>query len=82
MSLTVHQLEAEARHLTAAERAELAQRLFASLEDEEPAGSEAAVEQVWVEEANRRYDRYLAGETQAVPSAEALARVRARLAER
>jgi putative addiction module component (TIGR02574 family) len=82
MSLTVHELEAEARHLPAAERAELAQRLFASLEDEEPAGSEAEVEQVWIEEANRRYDRYLAGEAQAVPSAEALARVRARLAER
>ena len=82
MSLTVHELEAEARHLTAAERAELAQRLFASLENEEPAGSESGVEQVWLEEANRRYDRYLAGETQAVPAADALARVRARLGQR
>ena len=82
MSLTVHELEAEARHLTAAERAELAQRLFASLEDEEPIGSEAEVEQAWLEEADRRYARYLAGETQSVPAADALARVRARLGRR
>lgn len=82
MPLTVHELEAEARHLTAAERAELAQRLFASLEDEEPAGSEAEVAQAWLEEADRRYDRYLAGETQSVPSADALARVRGRLGQR
>ena len=82
MSLTLHELEAEARHLTAAERAELAQRLFASLEDEEPAGSESDVEQAWLEEADRRYNRYLAGEMQAVPSADALARVRARLRQR
>lgn len=32
MSLTVHELEAEARHLTDAERADLAQRLFATLD--------------------------------------------------
>lgn len=82
MSLTVHELEAEARHLTAAERAELAQRLFASLEDEEPAGGEAEVEQAWLEEADRRYDRYLSGETQSVPAEDALARVRARLGRR
>lgn len=63
MSLTVHELEAEARHLTAAERAELAQRLFASLEDEAPAGSEAEVEQAWFDDADRRYESYLAGET-------------------
>ena len=82
MSLTMNEIEAEARNLTAAERAELAQRLFASLEDEEPAGSEADVERAWLEEADRRYERYLAGETQAAPAAEVLARVRARLGER
>ncbi len=82
MSLTVHELEAEARHLTSAERADLAQRLFASLEDEEPAGSETEVEQAWLDEADRRYERYRAGETQAVPAADALARVRARLGGR
>lgn len=82
MSLTVHELEAEALHLTAAERADLAQRLFATLEDEEPAGSEAEVEQAWLDETDRRNERYRAGETQAVPAADALARVRARLGGR
>lgn len=82
MSLTIHELEAEARHLSAAERAELAQRLFATLEDEEPSEAEADVEQAWLQEADHRYQRYLAGETQSVPAADALARVRARLGQR
>ncbi|HEX6040331.1 addiction module protein [Longimicrobium sp.] len=82
MSLTMHEIEAEARHLTPAERADLAQRLFASIEDEEAAGSEAEVEQAWLEEADRRYARYLAGETRSVSAADALARVRARIAGR
>ena len=37
------------------------------------------VERAWITEAERRYERFLRGETQAVPAAEALARVRARL---
>lgn len=82
MSRTISELESEARQLTAAERADLAQRLFASVEDEEPAGSEAGVEQGWLAEAERRYERYRAGEAQPVAAAEALARVRARLGER
>lgn len=81
MTLTVHELEAEARHLSAAERADLAQRLFASLEDGEPAEAEAEVEQAWIDEADRRYARFLAGESQSVPAADALARVRARLGD-
>lgn len=62
-----------------AERADLAQRLSASVEDEEATGSQAEVEQAWLEEGERRYDRYLAGETTSVPAAEAMARVHARL---
>ncbi|WP_414682891.1 addiction module protein [Longimicrobium sp.] len=63
--------------MTAPERAELAQRLFASVEDEQPAGSEAEVAQAWLEEADRRYDRYLAGEPESVPAADARAGSRA-----
>ena len=81
MSLTVQELEAEARQLTDAERADLAQRIFASIEGDDLSGSEAEVEAAWLDEADRRYERYLAGETHASPAAEALARVRARLAE-
>lgn len=82
MSLTIHELEAEARQLTTAERADLAQRLFASIEDADPIGGEGGVEQAWLEEAERRYDRYLAGETGSTPAADAMARVRARLGSR
>lgn len=79
MSLTLKQLEAEALHLSAEQRADLAQRLFASIEDEEALENAAEVQQAWLAEAERRYRRYLAGETQPVPAAEAIARVRARL---
>ncbi len=79
MSLTLEQLEAEALHLPAEDRADLAQRLFASIEDEEALEDAAVVEQAWIEEAERRNQRYLAGEVQPVPAAEAIARVRDRL---
>lgn len=79
MPLTLEQLEAEAQHLSFEERADLAQRIFASLEGEDFTDDPADVERAWIEEAERRYQRFLRGETQAVPAAEALARVRARL---
>jgi putative addiction module component (TIGR02574 family) len=80
MSLTLEQLEAEALNLPLEERATLVQRLLESLEEdgmEDP----AQVERAWLKEAERRYARYLAGETQPVPAAEALARVRAQLTQ-
>jgi Putative addiction module component len=45
------------------------------------AAADDEVEQAWIAEADRRYARYLAGETQSVPAADALARVRARLGQ-
>jgi hypothetical protein len=42
----------------------------------------ASVEQAWVEEAERRYERYLAGNGQSIPAADAIARVRARIKSR
>jgi putative addiction module component (TIGR02574 family) len=82
MSLTLEQLETEALNLPPEERATLVQRLLESLEEEDGMEDPAEVERAWLEEAERRYARYLAGETQPVPAAEALARVRARLTER
>jgi len=79
MSLSLKQIEAEALHLPVEERADLAQRLFASLEGDDVLEDAGDVEQAWLEEGERRYQRYLAGETQPVPAAEAIARVRARL---
>lgn len=82
MPLTLQELESAARQLAAAERAELAQRLFASVEDELPSAGKVAVEQAWLDEADRRYERCLAGDTRSSPAADALARIRARLGGR
>lgn len=79
MPLTLDQIEAEARRLTTAERADLAQRLFASIEAMDEPDDSAAVERAWIAEAERRYERFIRGETHAVPATEALARVRAGL---
>jgi hypothetical protein len=57
--------------------------MMSSTEPEREAEAwEVGVEQAWLDEAEHRYERYLAGETQSVPAAEALARVRARLDKR
>jgi hypothetical protein len=37
------------------------------------------VEELWLDEARRRYDAYLRGEVQAIPGDEAMARARSRL---
>jgi hypothetical protein len=79
MSLSLKQLESEALHLSAEQRADLAHRLFASLEEEDSFEGACEVEQAWIEEAERRYQRYLAGETQPVPAADALRETRAEL---
>lgn len=79
MPLTISQIEAEARALTPEERADLAQRLFATLEDGGNLEPAEEVEQAWLEEAERRYQRYVTGQTQSIPAREALERVRRRL---
>lgn len=79
MSITLRQLEAEALELPADQRIDLAQRLFASIDDEDVLEDPGIVEQAWLEEAERRYERHLAGGTDAVPATEAIARVRNRL---
>ncbi len=78
MSRPLEQLEAEALNLPASERARLAQRLFASLDDEE-ATDPQEVERAWGEEVRRRLEAHHAGEVQTIPASEVLARARARL---
>jgi putative addiction module component (TIGR02574 family) len=82
MPLTLDQIEIEALKLPIEERADLAQRLFASLEGEETPEDLAEVEQAWLTEAEHRYQRYLMGDTQPVPAADAIARVRSQLRDR
>jgi hypothetical protein len=67
--MTVEQLEAEALKLPAHERARLAQRLLASL-DEDP-----EIERAWEDVAEARYQQYLAGEVETVSASEALAEI-------
>lgn len=66
-------LESEALKLTPGERAALAQRLLASLDED------AEIEGAWAGEIERRIAEVERGAVQVIPIAEALARVRAAL---
>ncbi len=66
-------LEAEALKLAPGERAALAQRLLASLDED------AEIEEAWAVEVERRIADVESGTVQVIPIAEALARVRAAL---
>ena len=66
-------LESEALKLTPGERAALAQRLLASLDED------AEIEDTWATEIERRIAEVESGAVQVIPIAEALARVRAAL---
>lgn len=67
------ELEAAALSLPRAERARLAERLLASLDDE------ADVEEAWQDEVKRRLEAYRKGELEAVPASEVLQEARDRL---
>jgi putative addiction module component (TIGR02574 family) len=75
MAASLERIESELMALSAEDRARLAERLLASLDDaaDENAGE---VERAWMEEAERRYQRYQAGEESGRPAEEVLARVR------
>ena len=66
-------LESEALKLTIGERAALAQRLLASLDED------AEIEDAWAAEIERRIADVESGAVQVIPIAEALAQVRAAL---
>lgn len=71
--MTFEHLEAEILKLPRHVRARLAESLIMSLDED------SEIEQGWEEEAERRYQRYLAGEEGTIPAAEALASIRAEL---
>jgi len=73
MDTELEKLEAEALKLEPGERAALAQRLLASLEED------ADIEEAWAEEVERRIAEVEKGAVQLIPIDEALARVRAAL---
>jgi hypothetical protein len=69
----MERLEAEVLKLPRSYRARLAETLISSLDDD------SEIEQAWEDEAERRYQLYLAGEEEFIPAAQALAEVRAEL---
>jgi len=71
METQLELLESEALKLTPGERAVLAQRLLASLDED------AEIEDAWAAEIERRIAEVESGAVQVIPIAEALARVRA-----
>ena len=75
MSSVFDKIEKQARALKPKEKAALARSLIEQLD--KSAGKN--VEQLWIAEAQRRYDAYLAGEMKALSGDEVMARVRKRL---
>lgn len=75
MSTLFEQVEKQARMLTPQEKASLARILI----DELDPSSETDVEQLWIEESQRRYDAYLRGELKSVSGEEVMSRARSRL---
>ena len=75
MSTLFDDLARRARELSPQEKAALARALIDDLDSV----SDAGVEQMWIEEARRRYDAYRSGDFAAVPGDEAMARARSRV---
>jgi putative addiction module component (TIGR02574 family) len=71
----IHELEAQLLRLEPHTRAALAKTLLASLDDL----SKAEYDQLWAEEAERRYADFLAGRAGAIDGDDVFARARARL---
>ena len=75
MPMATKKIESEALNLDIQARAKLAGKLLMSLD--EPSASE--VEQLWLDEAERRLDEYRAGKVQGVPANEVFQRAIAEL---
>jgi hypothetical protein len=75
MSALFDELEKQARLLTPQEKATLAHIL---IEELDPL-VDSDVEQIWIAEAQRRYQAYLKGELESLPGDEVMSRARSRL---
>ncbi len=74
MFSAAEELEAAALSLPVSERARLAERLIASLDEE------TEIEQAWALEVRRRLESYRAGEIDSIPADEVINEARNRLA--
>ena len=75
MARDTSELREELDKLSPKQKAELARTLIDSLDED----LEEDVEQIWIDEAARRYEAYRRGEMSSRPAVEVFARVRARL---
>lgn len=73
MDITLETLEAEAMKLPTNERSAFAQRLLASIDEEDE------IEQAWADEVERRIAEVRSGAVQLLPLADVLAEIRASL---
>ncbi len=71
--MTIDDLKQEALRLDPSTRASLARDLLESLDDL----SEPEIEQLWLEEAERRHQQIVTGAVKTVPMEEALSKARA-----
>ncbi len=74
MSTSILELEVQVLSLGPTDRARLLERLIDSFEPE------SQVRDAWVVEARRRHEEIKSGKVVAVPGADAVARIRARIA--
>jgi putative addiction module component (TIGR02574 family) len=77
MAHSLADIEDDALQLSEEDRARLAVRLLASLEDE--AGSPEEIEKLWVAEAERRFRELRDGVVQGIPARDVFAQLRAKL---
>jgi putative addiction module component (TIGR02574 family) len=77
MAHSLADIEDDALQLSDEDRARLAVRLLASLEEE--ADSPEAIEKLWVVEAERRFQELRDGVVQGIPAREVFAKLRAKL---
>jgi len=75
MSALFDQMEKQIRMLSPREKATLARILIEELDP----SLDAEVEQLWIAEAERRYDDFQKGKVEALPGDEVMARARNRL---
>lgn len=74
MSMAFEELEKRARLLTVEEKATLARMLVEDLDTD----IDPDAEQLWLEEAQRRYDAFLTGDLEARPDDDVMQRARDR----
>ena len=75
MSIHFEDIERQAKQLSLKQKAALVRTLIEELDS----SVDRDVEQIWIEEVQRRYDAYLRGELEALPGEEVMERARARL---